>query len=93
MSKEEHISLAMNIKNIHKDLRKLSAKIGPENAWEIHMKDEVTRNLYAKSMKLLAEIHWKKNSSSEGCHHRGDSCFFRESAKISRIARKFRKFV
>ena len=77
MSEEEHRNslfssaqdLAMNIKNIHKDLRKLSAKIGPENAWKQHMKDEDTRNLYAKSMKLLAEEHWKKNSSSEGLNN------------------------
>lgn len=63
---EEHRELAMNIKNIHKDLRSLSALIGYEEAWKHHMKDEETRQLYAKSMKQLAEKHWKNNSSSEG---------------------------
>lgn len=63
---EEHRELAMNIKNIHKELRTLSALIGYEEAWKHHMKDEKTRQLYAESMKQLAEKHWKNNSSSEG---------------------------
>jgi hypothetical protein len=63
---EEHRKLAMNIKNIHRDLRSLSAVIGAEEAWRLHLEDEETRKLYAKSMKVLAEQHWKKNSSSEG---------------------------
>lgn len=63
---EEHRKLAMNIKNIHRDLRNLSATVGPEEAWRLHLEDEKTRQIYAESMKTLAEKHWKNNSSSEG---------------------------
>jgi hypothetical protein len=62
----EHRQLAMNIKNIHKELRKLSARIGAEEAWKLHLEDEETRDLYSRSMKLLAEKHWESNASSEG---------------------------
>lgn len=65
MSNEDHKNVANNIKTIHKRLRDLSKQIGYKKAWELHMKDEETRESYAKSMKELAKVHWSKNQSSD----------------------------
>jgi 25S rRNA (adenine2142-N1)-methyltransferase len=65
MSKDDHKSVANNIKTIHKKLRELSKQVGYKKAWELHMKDEETRESYAKSMKELAKVHWSKNQSSD----------------------------
>lgn len=63
MASEEHLKAARNVKNIHRQLRYLSLKIGPDEAWNLHLKDEATREIYSKSMRELSENHWKKNAA------------------------------
>ena len=65
MASLRHKQLATRIKNIHKELRKLSFDVGPEAAWEQHLKDEKTLEIYAKSMRELAEKHWRSKATSE----------------------------
>lgn len=65
MASEEHLKAAETIKNTHRDLRNLSLQLGPDEAWSRHLKDEATRESYAKSMRELAETHWKNNATSD----------------------------
>ena len=65
MASEEHLKAATTIKTIHRDLRNLSLQLGPDEAWNQHMKDEETLQTYSKSMRELAENHWKNNSTSD----------------------------
>lgn len=65
MASEEHVNLANTIKAIHKELRNLSQRVGAEEAWKQHLKDEETLRTYAKSMHELAENHWTNNASKE----------------------------
>lgn len=65
MASEEQIELAKRIKNIHKNLRDLSRDIGSQQAWELHLQDEATRQIYADSMRQLASEYWCKNVESE----------------------------
>lgn len=39
--------------------------MGAEEAWREHLTDEATLKVYAKSMRELAEKHWKRNASED----------------------------
>lgn len=70
MASEEPLSLAHQrcssiIKDTHQRLRDQSHQVGAAEAWKLHMKDEEALKTYAKSMKELAEKHWKHNTTSE----------------------------
>lgn len=55
----------MTIKNIHKELRSLSASVGVDEAWKRHLENNEKLGVYAQSMRELAEKHWTGNASSE----------------------------
>lgn len=65
MPSDEQRQLATTIKNIHRRLRNRSKDVGAEEAWREHLNDEATLKVYAKSMRELAEKHWKQNASED----------------------------
>ncbi|XP_045484648.1 S-adenosylmethionine sensor upstream of mTORC1 [Pieris rapae] len=67
MASEKHKELAQYIKEVHANLRKNAAKLGPNNAWMLHTKNEEVLLTYAKYMQELATTYWEKNSANESC--------------------------
>ncbi|CAH4034732.1 S-adenosylmethionine sensor upstream of mTORC1 [Pieris brassicae] len=65
MASEKHKQLAQYIKEVHNNLRKSAAKVGPNNAWMLHTKNEEVLLTYAKCMQELATTYWEENSANE----------------------------
>jgi len=61
-----HLTLASNIKSVHKSLRKAVAKgEDPEIVWQKHLDNHQVLQNYASSMRDLATNHWPLLSSQD----------------------------
>lgn len=63
MASEEHKRLAKIIKDVHEELRKSARKIGASSAWQQHLQNNETLEMYSHAMANLSEV-WEKNAAN-----------------------------
>lgn len=61
MATEEHLKLSHEIKNVHKQLRDKTKKMGAQHAWLEHLKSKSKLKSYATAMMELATNYWEPN--------------------------------
>jgi len=67
MVDNEHLTLASNIKQVHKNLRKAVAQgIDPDIVWQKHLDNKQLLQNYASDMQDLATHHWPLLTSQDG---------------------------